>query len=358
MSLVESPIPNNIPSYQTQMDCHAVDVLSSDHAPVEHKPPYSYIALIAMAIKNSPESRLTLSGIYKFIMDGFPYYRNNRKGWQNSIRHNLSLNPCFVKVPREKGQLGKGNYWILDADTDEMFENGNFRRRKRKASNRRVSSPEQRGSRRGELSGEAMSLHRAGRRMAVKRTQSEQKFVDEDLVNATKRQKQGMTERAASFSIDRLLYSSSSPHPWPRNPVRDAFSGWQINSAAGMDGGQINSRLHSAAGDGNQSLPSRQFLCRQPFNSPDLLSSFSSFSCTRGSHAKQVMLCPPNKLFTQPGIPIISPSSFPDPFTQLVAGKTSSHLLHPCVSSSLCHSFSSPPYMAAKWQTNACPLNP
>ncbi|CAI9152232.1 unnamed protein product [Rangifer tarandus platyrhynchus] len=111
------------------------------------KPPYSYIALIAMALAHAPGRRLTLAAIYRFITERFAFYRDSPRKWQNSIRHNLtlndcfvknsirhnlSLNDCFVKIPREPGNPGKGNYWTLDPESADMFDNGSFLRRRKR----------------------------------------------------------------------------------------------------------------------------------------------------------------------------------------------------------------------------------
>ena len=96
------------------------------------KPPYSYISLITMSIQNNPNKMVTLAEIYQFIMDLFPYYRQNQQRWQNSIRHSLSFNDCFVKIPRTPDKPGKGSFWSLHPESGNMFENGCYLRRQKR----------------------------------------------------------------------------------------------------------------------------------------------------------------------------------------------------------------------------------
>lgn len=85
------------------------------------KPRYSYRSLIGMSILRAPSRRLTLAQIYKWISDTFSYYRASDAGWQNSIRHNLSLNKAFIKQERPKDDPGKGNYWAIEPGMESQF---------------------------------------------------------------------------------------------------------------------------------------------------------------------------------------------------------------------------------------------
>ncbi|BHF76391.1 Forkhead box protein J1 [Sparganum proliferum] len=55
-------------------------------------------------------------------MANFAYYRHTDSSWQNSVRHNLSLNKCFEKVPREKGERGKGGFWRVNPRHADWLE--------------------------------------------------------------------------------------------------------------------------------------------------------------------------------------------------------------------------------------------
>ncbi|KRZ17124.1 Forkhead box protein K1 [Trichinella zimbabwensis] len=94
------------------------------------KPPYSYAQLIVQAIASTSERQMTLSGIYAYIIKNYPYYRTCDKSWQNSIRHNLSLNRYFIKIPRSQDEPGKGNFWGLDSLSEAKLVQFAFRQRR------------------------------------------------------------------------------------------------------------------------------------------------------------------------------------------------------------------------------------
>ncbi|KAJ4337964.1 transcription factor [Didymella glomerata] len=86
------------------------------------KPPYSYAQLIGQAILSNDEEMLTLANIYDYIKSRYAFFRFTNGGWQNSIRHNLSLNKSFEKVARRTDEPGKGMKWkIADSEREEFI---------------------------------------------------------------------------------------------------------------------------------------------------------------------------------------------------------------------------------------------
>ncbi|KAJ6661491.1 hypothetical protein lerEdw1_014400 [Lerista edwardsae] len=79
------------------------------------KPPYTYLAMIALVIQASPERKLKLSQIIREISTLFPFFQEGYQGWKDSIRHNLSSNSCFHKVLKDPAKpKAKGNFWTVD----------------------------------------------------------------------------------------------------------------------------------------------------------------------------------------------------------------------------------------------------
>uniref|UniRef100_A0A3Q3XJB3 Forkhead box protein K2 n=1 Tax=Mola mola TaxID=94237 RepID=A0A3Q3XJB3_MOLML len=106
------------------------DASGGDSPKDDSKPPYSYAQLIVQAITLATDKQLTLNGIYNHITKNYPYYRTADKGWQNSIRHNLSLNRYFIKVARSQEEPGKGSFWRIDPSSESKLIEQAFRKRR------------------------------------------------------------------------------------------------------------------------------------------------------------------------------------------------------------------------------------
>ena len=121
--LEAAPIKETKPQRKGKMDEPTLPAPDSFQPIIDDgsKPNHSYAQLIGMAILRAPQRKLTLSQIYKWISDNYSFYNANDAGWQNSIRHNLSLNKAFIKQERPKDDPGKGNYWAIEAGMEQQF---------------------------------------------------------------------------------------------------------------------------------------------------------------------------------------------------------------------------------------------
>ena len=89
------------------------------------RPPFSYGALITMAITSSPHEMATLADIFRYIIISFPYYKHSDKSWKKSIRQCLTSNNCFKKNSRN-------NYWVIDPLGKKKILKGTDRRARKR----------------------------------------------------------------------------------------------------------------------------------------------------------------------------------------------------------------------------------
>lgn len=81
------------------------------------RPSWPYTMLITRAILSSPEGCLPLSKIYEYISNLHPFYDMSLTSWQNSVRHNLSINSTFVKTMNSR----RVSCWKLNDNVIQNF---------------------------------------------------------------------------------------------------------------------------------------------------------------------------------------------------------------------------------------------
>ncbi|XP_070853199.1 uncharacterized protein FoxK isoform X3 [Drosophila suzukii] len=271
--------PNNYNNYSNNNTQDLFQTPSTASYNHNEKPPYSYAQLIVQAISAAPDKQLTLSGIYSFIVKHYPYYRKEtNKGWQNSIRHNLSLNRYFIKVARSQDEPGKGSFWRIDPDSGAKLIDHSYKKRRQRSSqgfrppygmprsapvspshmdNSRESSPLQDIVLQSAPGSPGMSL--------------EQRAADAEIIYNSQnahQQQQHQQQQQQTLSSNSNQYSSGSPYYVTNQNSGVAAPQSHVEGSGASGGGGVGAlialkRNHVMGGGASHSLHQQQAVAQQ-----------------------------------------------------------------------------------------------
>ena len=82
----------------------------------------SYSAIIATAFQSLSNKRLKLEEMYQFIQQRFPFFYKAKPLWKKGIRRRLNSDNCFIKLPIELSEPGKGQYWTINPASNFIID--------------------------------------------------------------------------------------------------------------------------------------------------------------------------------------------------------------------------------------------
>ena len=104
-----------------------LDSVLSEEKLRSHRFP-SYTEMIATAILSGEPTAKSLQDIYMLMQKRYPFLEHRGRSWKNSVRHTLSFNECFVKIPRQDS--GQRCNWTVHEKYVCRFLSGNFKNSK------------------------------------------------------------------------------------------------------------------------------------------------------------------------------------------------------------------------------------
>ncbi|RAH77135.1 hypothetical protein BO86DRAFT_441920 [Aspergillus japonicus CBS 114.51] len=134
-------LPDKVKTHANRLGFHHEEPRPSpDDIGEEANSEAPYSCLIEKALLEAPDKKLTLQDIYSWFEKRTVKGKDrSSKGWQNSVRHNLSMNAGFEAVREEQPGKKPQNYWRL---TEEAVKYGvqSTTRYRKQASNKKTSS--------------------------------------------------------------------------------------------------------------------------------------------------------------------------------------------------------------------------